>query len=159
MFAEGEKLVTQIRKEFADLEGPPRITLSVARGLDDYWEERKELARLQRHHVHWMDVSKDEMEHYHDTWVFMDCEAFRFYLPAFMAAELESDKVIHNHPPAWVHSAFFKADAEQVACFTAGQKRCVREFLELICSSLSHPDDRASFREEIVVPWRGLLVG
>lgn len=65
----------------------PRITLHVARGLDDEWnlsEERiAELSALDPEQ-HWTEVSAESTRRFQEYFTFSDAEGWRFYLPAFL---------------------------------------------------------------------------
>lgn len=49
---------------FDDVQNPPRITLSVSRGMDDNkYNDLERLSKLDRHHKHWRDVIDAEIGH------------------------------------------------------------------------------------------------
>lgn len=154
-----QTLIANIEREFLDVIGPPMITLSVARGLDDHREEELEaLAREQSHHTHWKYVTKVEMSKYTDTWAFMDCEAFRFYLPAFMVDTLTSCLDQLASVPAWMDVGFYNPQPHLVECFSAGQKRCLLDFLELVHASITDEFDKGYFRQNVLQRWKNILV-
>ena len=146
--------------EFETVAGPPRITMSVARGIDDHQErDLTSLAQEQRHHMHWKNVTKEEMAAYYDTWCFMDCEAFRFYLPAFMMGTLQAIlNENHQGEPAWMTTGFYYPKRTQIECFSPAQKLCFSKFLEIVSLTILHPLDREHFQREKMTPWKDLLV-
>ena len=159
MISDCEQLAADISKCFRDVSGPPRITLSVARGIDDHrYDELAKLARKQCHHRHWKNVSSEEISYYHDTWNFLDHEAFRFYLPAFMCDYLNScvrAKALLPDP-RWV-SRLSQPNAEIIDCFTREQRKCFQDFLELILRSKGNPLDYDFFQTNVVQPWLEIL--
>lgn len=154
------KLVQNIRAAFRHVGGPPRITLSVARGMDEGKPGKLDaLARKQDHHAHWKHVTPQEMKRFGDVWVFMDCEALRFYLPAFMISYLEhaGELVELSEEPAWMTTGFYNPSSERVACFTPEQRECVLQFLQTVARTKRNPTDLQMFEEYILRPWGAIL--
>ncbi|WOO41536.1 DUF6714 family protein [Rubellicoccus peritrichatus] len=143
MQEELEDLLERVIKAFKEVEGPPRITLSVARGLDDHqYDELEKLAKEQRHHTHWKYVTDDEMKHYHDCWGFMDAQAFQFYLPAFVAMHLNSlidsgDNRLLDLDSFPLHRR--TVGPEKLTALNQQQKEVITDYLYLIEQSI--PDE------------------
>ena len=61
------ELTYEIGKGFKGIEGHPKITLSVARGIDDHkYNDLEKSARNQQHHRHWLDVTPEEIDYYNE---------------------------------------------------------------------------------------------
>jgi len=83
---EAQQLAERLPAVFGD-PPKPRITLRVARALDDDWivpdERARELAKLDTAE-HWVDVADKDLLEYQEYFSFADAEGWRFYLPAFL---------------------------------------------------------------------------
>lgn len=155
-----QRLRDEIRAAFKDVTGPPRITLSVARAMDDReFSKDKDPALQQKHHHHWLDVTRNEIDRFHDVWVYMDCEAMRFYLPAFMTSYLEhlGESADMGEEPPWMTTGFYNPISERIACFTTAQRKCVLRFLQMISQTKRYPMDFQMFEEYILKPWSSIL--
>lgn len=145
-----KELRNQLDTLFCGIKGPPGITLSVARGLDDHQYSRlKELAKLQRHHGHWSDVTEDEMERYHDCWAFMDSSAVRFYLPAFIAKHLNEiidDPNDRNIEPNWFPPECITLGSEKLSSLSPEESAFVTEYLYFVEESIANEFARKLFR-------------
>jgi|GEM_PF-3816265 len=150
MKKDAEKLILRLHESFSKVTGPPKITLSVARGMDDYkFDELKELAHQHRHHLHWLDVTEDEIEYYHDCWAFMDSTAFQFYLPAFIHSHLK--KVIESnrsedYEPAWFPLYCITLTANHLSEMTPDQVRLISDYLLMIEKAMNGNPDVEYFR-------------
>lgn len=84
---EAVALIPRIEKAFEDMGPPPKVTLRVARALDDEWHfpeaRRRELA-AEDPEENWQEVSDEKIEVYHEYFTFADDEGRRFYLPAYL---------------------------------------------------------------------------
>lgn len=121
-------LIEKIRDAFQNA-ARPRITLSVARALDDEWHveesRRLELTALDPEQQ-WMDVSAEAMEGCQEYFTFSDAEGWRFYLPAFMC------RYLHSFPHSGYDAVYWACSSGQhLDLLTDEQKSCVRSFLEL----------------------------
>lgn len=88
--AEGQELIAQIELAFEGVPRP-RITLTVARGLDDEYilseERERELASCDPEQT-WQEVSDEAIVGHNEYFTFSDAEGWRFYLPAFLCQYL-----------------------------------------------------------------------
>jgi hypothetical protein len=118
--AEGLRLIAQIEKALPSMPRP-RITLSVARGLDDEWDLREERERelaAQDPEQSWQDVSDEDIETHGGYFTFADAEGWRFYLPAFMCHWLRTFPLgnwgIESACESMAHTGLL--DHEQMQC-------------------------------------------
>jgi len=107
----------------------PRITLHVARGLDDEWflsEERGLELTAMDPEQHWTEVTAESVQCFQEYFTFSDAEGWRFYLPAFLHHYL-AEFPLHGYDAVmWAcvtREHFELLNAEQVAF--------VEEFLAL----------------------------
>ena len=107
----------------------PRITLHVARGLDDEWffsEEREmELAAMDPEQ-HWTEVSAESAQEFQEYFSFSDAEGWRFYLPAFLHHYLAEFPLCSYDRVYWACVC-----REHFDLFTPEQVAFVNEFLAL----------------------------
>lgn len=150
MKEEAQEMLEALEAAFQGINGPPAITLSVARGLDDHqYSKLGELAKEHRHHRHWNNVTPEEMDKYHDCWAFMDAEAVRFYLPAFIARHLENivktptDRTIEAN---WFPLECITLSAEKLKLLNKEQADLVTNYLCFIENNLQDECARELFR-------------
>ena len=84
-----QRIDTLLKRIDAAFAGVPRpkITKSVARGLDDEWflsEERRAELSNRDPEENWTDLTEGCVRDYQDYFAFSDAEGWRFYLPAHM---------------------------------------------------------------------------
>ncbi len=154
---EAVTLFHRIEDEFAEVKGPPKITLSVARGIDDHKDyELDKLAVAQKHHRHWKDVTDEEISHFHDCWSFMDAEAFKFYIPAFMVHYLFKEVFDKQLPlslpePFWL--TMLSIDYVKINLLNESQLNLVSTFFDLIYKHIDDEFNKNSFNKKILTQW------
>ncbi len=159
LYEEAISLFHRIENEFEDVKGPPRITLSVARGIDDHkYHELDRLAATQKHHLHWKNVSDEEISYYHDCWSFMDAEAFYFYIPAFMFHYLfkeifdQEDRVLSLSEPFWL--ILIGTATVEIDLLNEPQKDIITDFFELIYRYTDNECEKKFFMKNTIIPWK-----
>ncbi|MBK8475899.1 MAG: hypothetical protein IPL39_06180 [Opitutaceae bacterium] len=107
----------------------PRITRSVARGLDDEWtlsdDRARELA-LEDPEQDWRDVSAETINSYQEYFNFADAEGCRFYLPAFMREYLRGFPQESYDAVYWVCTK-----PEKLTALNEAERACVTKFMDL----------------------------
>jgi hypothetical protein len=157
-YDEAVNLYHRIRRVFDDVQGPPRITLSVARGIDDnMYNDLDRLSKLNRHHKHWRDVTDAEIEHYHDCWSFMDSEALRFYLPALVCHHLyvdvfDAENVQNFSEPPWL--AMLGVEYAKTDLFSIDQLDAITAYFEIIYKCINYKFEADHFYERVLLPWK-----
>jgi hypothetical protein len=83
---EADELIQAIDRTFISI-ARPRITLRVARALDDEWnvsDERAAELSKEDPETDWREIPEEKTAAYQEYFTFSDSEGWRFYLPAFM---------------------------------------------------------------------------
>lgn len=126
--AEAMTLAARLPEVFGD-PPRPRITLHVARGLDDEWrlsaERWAELAALDPEQ-HWMEVSEEATRNFQEYFTFADEEGWRFYLPAFLRDYLGGFPIY-----GWDAVCIACAQEDRLESFTPAQLDFCRAFRAL----------------------------
>ncbi|HTQ31256.1 MAG TPA: DUF6714 family protein [Opitutaceae bacterium] len=128
-----QKLLADLDDAFREVPRP-KITKSVARGLDDEWilsdERAQELASLDPE-KDWHEVTESDVNTFQEYFNFSDVEGWRFYLPAFIRYYL-----LNLESPS-----SDAGDAVYLACtspnpkfdlLSPAQMKCIKEFIDII---------------------------
>jgi len=116
----------------------PRITISVAEGLDNAWypsEARCWELNAQDPEQVWTDVTDEQIKSNHSYFRFSDDEGWRFYLPAHMSMVLRDF-------PYGSYNFVYAACVDKNPCFALlneAQMECVQEFVALVKEAGAHP--------------------
>jgi hypothetical protein len=136
MTEQDRRVLNLIRAAFAGVALGEGVGLQQGQGLDDYADARTlALYRAQDEKRDWSAIPVADLDHCCSSLSFFDAEGMRFYLPAYLIADLEgklqtADVLSHLVYPA--------DDAvERFYKLSAAQRNAVREFLLL---RLSDPD-------------------
>ncbi|MGJ8654836.1 MAG: DUF6714 family protein [Akkermansiaceae bacterium] len=134
-YAEALKLRDLIENTFTSIP-KPKITLRVARGLDDEWEispQRLTQLSLEDPESNWREISKAKTECYQEYFTFSDPEGWRFYLPAYMCHYL-------SEFPDYGYDAVYTAcsSRQQIKELTEEELKILDRFLELCNQYESH---------------------
>ena len=127
--SEALHLICQITRVFAGVPGPGSISLRVARGCDDYEsaERQAELRKLDEH-TEWGEVTDQELEEFSDVHPFLDVEALRFYLPAFMIWCIKNQRTSSIPIAQWTIMSLWTLPGI-VESLTPTQRDAVAQFL------------------------------
>jgi hypothetical protein len=136
MSVTSEDLLDRISSAFGDALRPGRVSRSVAMAIDNEWavpesrrtkSHRKELP-AQDDDNHWWELTDKDIEAYGGIFPYLDAEAFRFYLPAFMSYALRRHRTSSSSATDWAISACAYS-RERFALFDGAQLHCVLDFL------------------------------
>lgn len=152
-------LRAEIVRAFEDVDGPPPVTQSVARVCDDNPTADFEKGRReQRHQTHWTRVLADEIERFHDIWLWLDDRSFQFYIPAYMVHALDGFIAEHEvavSEPDWIVSAGWD-DPRNASSLSTEQQTCLQKFLKLIADA-NHVRAYPSFTQASYEKWEQAL--
>jgi hypothetical protein len=146
-------LRAEIVRAFENVDGPPPVTQMVARLCDDNpLADFAKVRREQSHHTHWSRVTPEEIEHFHDIWLWIGDISFQFYIPAYMVHALDgfiAQNVVVVRQPDWMNSGW--DEPRNASALTAPQKACFLKFLKRISES------RDDFTPEAYEKWARVL--
>lgn len=139
-----DDLLERISSAFGDALRPGKISRSVAGAVDDEWDvpeaRRKDLHERDDDN-HWWELTDQDMEHHHGIFPFLDAEALRFYLPAYMSYALRRHRTTSS---GIADSVIFacRDSRERFALFDGPQMHCVLDFLIFFASNGSRSTSR-----------------
>lgn len=126
-----DALIREIGEAFDHIPKPPRITLQVARGIDDYVpdDELDEL-RDPNEGSRWQDLPSTVVEEYWDVHPFLCPIGFRYYLPVFMIWTIKNHRQSALSIPQWTISSLDCPDDEKLALLDQRQRAAISNFLK-----------------------------
>ena len=126
------KLIAEIEKTFVDVEYPGDDHLATSKIRWDSLEFAEAVKGK-----HWKELSKDVLLEYAAELIWLTPEAVRFYLPAFMIAELGPDGLGYNsytftflQPSDPSNSKLMELFSYKLSAFTADEKAVLRAFVK-----------------------------
>src|SRR4051794_37977491 len=93
------ELLDRISAVFGDALRPGEITRSVAMAIDNEWdvpESREKELQAKDNDNHWWELTDKEIERYCGMFPYLDAQAFRFYLPAYMSYALRRHRTSNS---------------------------------------------------------------
>ena len=123
-------IIEQITAAFDGVSREDGVTLHESRAIDDQLSpEKRAILRAKDTEKRWQDVPEEDIRTQHDVLCFLDAKGLRYYLPAYMIAELKSE--IDNSPADDVmfFLAYIGDEWSGFALLTTEQSRAVAAFL------------------------------
>jgi hypothetical protein len=119
-----------IRNAFWSVRLGEGVGLRQANGLDDYADPRTlAVYRSEDEKHNWSAISIDDLNRYHWGLSFLDAAGMRFYLPAYLTAELQGD--LTSVDIVFLLVAFDPIGVSRFVLLDDSQRNAVREFLML----------------------------
>lgn len=154
-------LIDAINAAFRDVELEDGITLRQAVVLDSDGDEAAQAeARRRDVGIHWTQISHQTFKEEYFPLSFLDPKGFRFYLPAFMLAELKEERALFNSIAFNLMQesgiSQRKTQPANIAAkysFSPAQIRVIADFLQFL-----HPEEEGiSEPDQLVLSrWRAL---
>lgn len=146
------QLIEQIKSAFLGVKLGNGIGLKEADGIDDY-ADKETLAsyRLTDEKEDWSAISVDNLNRYHCSLSYFDAEGMRFYLPAYLIAELKGEyrqKLIFTLTDVDEHSK------QKFSLLNDKQRQAVRRFLEWAMDDEDYQFDREKIIEARLHYWQ-----
>lgn len=152
---EKEKLSAKIKSAFADVTLGDGIGLFEAEAFDmcvDFSEPRK--ARQKDERESWQKISVADLEWCNTALSFTDAEGYRFLVPAFMLAELNSNIEVNT----LLHLSLTRSEPNQNRTrLSVAQIKTIIEFLELYLNDPYSDFRHEAITETLSVYWLPLL--
>lgn len=121
---------TLISSAFAAVPRPAHVTKRIAAAMDDEWlldpERCEQLSALDLEQ-RWQDLTDRDIEEYCSILPWLDDEALRFYLPAFMDYALRRFPVEDHRAISDIHD-LLSSSQEPLRALSADQLRAYQEF-------------------------------
>jgi hypothetical protein len=150
MTEQERRVFSLIRAAFAGVALGEGVGLQQGQGLDDYADARTlALYRAQDQKRDWSAIPVADLDRCYSSLSFFDAEGMRFYLPAYLIADLEGKLQTAD---VLFHLVYLAADpVERFDKLSAAQRNAVREFLlfrlsDPHCESV-HPLIETALRE------------
>jgi len=146
-----DELCRQIEHAFADVTLGDGIGLWEAQGLDDRDDERKCLAyRARDEKWNWKTVPVADLNACNSSPSFLDAAGFRFYLPAFMCAELRDE---HGYGFEFTLVQIDVHGGEKFSLLSPPQRAAVRSYLEFLVSDPEYGFERDQITRALKEYW------
>lgn len=122
------QLIEQIKSAFLGVKLGNGIGLKEADGIDDYAdEETLACYRITDEKKDWQVISVDTLNRYHCSLSYFDVEGMRFYLPAYLIAELKGE---YRHELIFTLTYLDKHSKQKFSLLNQEQRKVIRDFLE-----------------------------
>lgn len=149
--AKVDRLYRLIEEAFADVKLGGGIGLMEAQGLDDYANATTLAAyRAGDEKDDWHRISADALNRCSSSLSFFDAEGMRFYLPAFLLADL---KGLYNYGMAFCLTELGGHHRRQFMLLSPAQRDAVRAFLLYIYADPDYQFDRPRIRRALNTYW------
>ena len=136
MMSNPQHLIHTIQQAFSGVTLGNGIGLSEGNAMDDYAPaEERARCRKQDEHTHWHKIPVELLNQYYVALCYFDPEGMRFYLPAFLIADLQG-RYHFDLVYTFIHLDEYKE--QQFSLLNAQQKQAVAQYLCWIQTSSNH---------------------
>ena len=154
MMVNPQHLIHTIQQAFSGVTLGNGIGLSEGNAMDDYASaEERARCRKQDEQTHWYKIPIELLNQYYVALCYFDPEGMRFYLPAFLIADLQGQfrfDLIYT----FIYLDEYKE--QQFSLLNAQQKQAVAQYLRWICTDPNHyttADDTTAIEEALLLFW------
>jgi hypothetical protein len=145
------ELISLVREAFKNVTLEDGIGLSEANAIDDYRDAAfRSECRKKDEQQNWTSIPSSELNLYNCSLSFFDAKGMRFYLPAFITAELKGE---YNFGLTFTLTHLSDYTKKQFELLSPQQRKAVCSFLEYLETDPDHEYESAGIKTAIADYW------